>query len=281
MDRKNRIKIGTVLRLTLAICLLLLTTGCGEGKKGDFTYSYGVFLNADSSDILKMKDYRQIVTDVSYFTAEEIETMHRAGQEIYAYLNVGSLEEFRDYYNRYSDLCLDAYENWPEEKWVDVSQTAWQEHIVSLAGEYAAKGIDGFFIDNCDVYYHYHKPEIFDGLTCMLREIHDISANVIINGGDVYVTEYLERYQTASDIMSGVNQECLFTSIDFVNAGFGENNAEEYQYFEEYIERCAADHMDVYLLEYTTDETLISKIRTYCEKNGYFYYISSSIELNI
>ena len=100
--------------------LIFLMAGCGASKEKDFTsdfkYSYGVFLDANSSDISKMKDYQQIVIDVSYFTAEEIDEMHCAGQQIYAYLNVGSLEEFRDYYNQYSYLCLDAYENWEEEK---------------------------------------------------------------------------------------------------------------------------------------------------------------------
>lgn len=263
--------------------LIFLMAGCGASKEKDFTsdfkYSYGVFLDANSSDISKMKDYQQIVIDVSYFTAEEIDEMHCAGQQIYAYLNVGSLEEFRDYYNQYSYLCLDAYENWEEEKWVDVSQKAWQEHVISLAKEYSSKGIDGFFVDNCDVYYNYPKPEIFAGLTYMLREIYNINSTVIINGGDVYITEYLDRYQTASDIMSGVNQECLFTSIDFSNASFKQSNEEDYEYFEKYIERCATDNMDVYLLEYSVDGELISQIQDYCEKNHYFYYISPSIEL--
>ena len=79
--------------------------------------------------------------------------------------------------------------------------------------------------------------------------------------------------------MSGVNQECLFTSIDFSNASFKQSNEEDYEYFEKYIERCATDNMDVYLLEYSVDGELISKIQDYCEKNHYFYYISPSIEL--
>lgn len=260
-------------------------TGCGVIKENDFAedfqYSYGVFLNADPSDISKLADYRKIVIDASYFTSEDIEKMHDYGQEIYTYINIGSLEEFRDYYEQYSDLCLDEYENWPEEKWVDVSQSAWQDHIIALAKELKAKGVDGFFVDNCDVYYQYPEPEIFDGLTYMLRELYGINSKVIINGGDTYITEYMERYQTASDIMSGVNQECLFSAIDFSTSSFEENNREEYEYFESYIERCAADHIDVYLLEYTTDEALIARIQDYCEKNQYFYYISSSIELEV
>lgn len=83
----------------------------------------------------------------------------------------------------------------------------------------------------------------------------------------------------SSDIMSGVNQECLFTSIDFSRASFKQSNEKDYEYFEKYIERCVEDNMDVYLLEYSVDGELISQIQDYCEKNHYFYYISPSIEL--
>lgn len=271
-----------VFMFILLVCCLTMM-GCGRIKENNepenFKYEYGVFLNADSSYISKMSDYRQIVIDVSFFTAEDVEKMHNRGQKIYTYLNVGSLEAFRDYYSRYSNLCLDEYENWEDEKWVDVSKKEWQEHVISLANEYSAKGIDGFFIDNCDVYYQYPNAEIFDGLTAMLRQIHKINPNVIINGGDTFVTEYMDRYQTASDIMSGVNQECVFTAIDFSDSDFGRSTEENFRYFESYIEKCAADNMDVYLLEYTTDMNLIGEIRDYCEKNNYLFYISSSIDL--
>lgn len=271
-----------VFMFILLVCCLTMM-GCGRIKENNepenFKYEYGVFLNADSSYISKMSDYRQIVIDVSFFTAEDVEKMHNRGQKVYTYLNVGSLEAFRDYYSRYDYLCLDEYENWEDEKWVDVSKKEWHEHVISLANEYSDKGIDGFFIDNCDVYYQYPKSEIFDGLTAMLRQIHKINPNVIINGGDTFVTEYMDLYQTASDIMSGVNQECVFTAIDFSDSDFGRSTEENFRYFESYIEKCAADNMDVYLLEYTTDMNLIGEIRDYCEKNNYLFYISSSIDL--
>ncbi len=42
--------------------LIFLMAGCGASKEkdfaSDFKYSYGVFLDADSSDISKMKDYQ-------------------------------------------------------------------------------------------------------------------------------------------------------------------------------------------------------------------------------
>ena len=113
----------------------------------------------------------------------------------------------------------------------------------------------------------------------MLKDIHNICPKVLINGGDMFVTEYLNRNHSASDIMSGVNQECLFSSIDFEKETFGENDEEDFSYFEEYVKRCAADGKDVYLLEYTVDEALISRIKDYCADNNFGCYISSTIEL--
>lgn len=47
-----------------------------------------------------------------------------------------------------------------------------------------------------------------------------LGKEVIINGGDVYVTEYRERYGTAKDIMTGVNQESVWSGIDLIREPF-------------------------------------------------------------
>ena len=49
--------------------------------------------------------------------------------------------------------------------------------------------------------------------------------------------------------------------------------------FMEYVETVKGYGKDVYLLEYTTDPELIADIREYCEKMGFSYYVSSSLEL--
>lgn len=46
--------------------------------------------------------------------------------------------------------------------------------------------------------------------------------------------------------------------------------------FERYAEKGA----DICLLEYTRDKRLISEIRDYCQKHGFKYYISDSLELD-
>ncbi|MBR4223478.1 MAG: endo alpha-1,4 polygalactosaminidase, partial [Oscillospiraceae bacterium] len=199
-------------------------------------YEYGVFLGLDRDDIGVMESYRTIVLDAQYFTAEDIQSLKRSGHTVYSYINAGALEDFRPYYKDYEIYTLDVYENWEEERWVDVSAPKWQAFMSDLAGELMSKGCDGLFVDNVDVYYHYHDDKTFDGITAILSGFKDMGAYVSINGGDVYVTEYADRYGKL-DIMDAENQETVFSSIDFGRGTFSSNDEEERRYFMDYIER--------------------------------------------
>ena len=222
---------------------------------------YGVFLNADASSLERFKKYDLIVIDAQYFTKKDIESLHQNGTKVYTYLNIGSVENFREYYKTYEKFTIGKYEHWDEEKWVDVSVPAWQKFIEQLSKKLFEKGVDGFFIDNCDVYYYAPRKSIFEGLTAILQNIMTLKKAVIINGGDTYVTKYRERYG------------------DFDKGTFNEQTRETREYYSKYLEACKADGMEVYLLEYTTDEKLIQKIKKYCKEKNFHFYISNSLEL--
>ena len=165
------------------------------------------------------------------------------------YLNIGSIENFREYYTTYAELAIGEYEHWEEEEWVDVANPDWQKFIGQLSQELNEKGVDGFFIDNCDVYYYDPHESIFEGITAILQNIMTFGKAVIINGGDTYVAEYRERYGAIDQIMTGVNQESVWSSIDFDSGTFGEQTSETRDYFCKYLETCKADGVEVYLLE--------------------------------
>ena len=242
---------------------------------------YGVFLNADASSLEQLKKYDLIVIDAQYFTKSDIELLHQNGTRVYTYLNIGSIENFREYYTTYEKLTIGRYEHWDEEKWVDVADPDWQKFIEQLSQELFEKGVDGFFIDNCDVYYYAPRESIFEGLTAILQNIMTFDKAVIINGGDTYVTEYRERYGAIDHIMTGVNQESVWSAIDFDKGTFYEQTRETRDYYCKYLEACQADGMDVYLLEYTTDKQLIQKIKKYCNEHDFHFYISNSLELEL
>lgn len=268
-------------RLLSAVILsaALILGGCGA-EKAVGTKDYGVFLSLDASDMDRIEGYDTVVIDAQYFSAEDISRLKEHGSEVYSYINVGSLENFRDYYAAYSDQTLGVYENWDEEKWINAASSEWQGFLASLEDELLGKGIDGFFVDNCDVYYEYPTDEMFDGLTSILKHLMSYDKPVIINGGDTFVTRYREKYGSAKDIMTGVNQESVFSSINFERGSFSAQTKEEREYFKEYIEACGTDGADVFLLEYTTDSSLTAQIEKYCSKKGFRYYIADSIELD-
>ncbi len=81
--------------------------------------------------------------------------------------------------------------------------------------------------------------------------------------------------------MTGVNQESVWSRIDFTTKTFHTQKKTEREYFCQYLQACKADGMDVYLLEYTTDHKLIRRIKKYCRKKKYDYYIADSLELGI
>ena len=278
--RRKKIKQTKVLALIFVIVLisgyfLIKDSNTSTFEKND----YGVFLNADASSLEQLKKYDLIVIDAQYFTKSDIELLHQNGTKVYTYLNIGSIENFREYYTTYEKLTIGRYEHWDEEKWVDVADPDWQKFMKQLSQELFEKGVDGFFIDNCDVYYYAPRESIFEGLTAILQNIMTFDKAVIINGGDTYVTEYRERYGAIDHIMTGVNQESVWSAIDFDKGTFYEQTKETRDYSCNYLEACQADGMDVYLLEYTTDKKLIQKIKKYCNEHDFHFYVSNSLEL--
>lgn len=267
-------------RTLLALAALLLTvtaSGCAAARPEG---SYGVFLG-ETEDLGGLSDYETVVIDAQYFSKEQISAFQSGGKTVYSYLNIGSIEKFRDYYDAFSGLTLAPYENWEGEYWIDASDAAWQAFVTDeLAGAMLEKGVDGFFVDNCDVYYHYPSQQMLRGLARIMRALVATGKAVLINGGDVFLDAYCADGGRWSDVITGINQESVFTTILWDEGGFAAATEDARAYFTDYVERYAAQGADVYLLEYTRDEALIKEIEAYCGQKGFNWYISDSIELD-
>lgn len=151
----------------------------------------------------------------------------------------------------------------------------------TLAASLAEKHIDGFFLDNTDVYYIYHRDGIYKGLISILSGLSTFGLPIIINGGDTFVRAVMEDNGNTAGFISGVNQECVFTSIDFENNTFSLQNAENHEFYTEYIELCKQHGFKVYLTEYAEDpNAILQTVSDYCAENSFLYYISPGIELD-
>ena len=89
-------KICTLCCLITMIALFIPCAGMGEASA--FAYPYGVFLGI-TDNLAQFGDYEIVVIDAQYFSGEEIERFRNEGHQVYTYLNIGSLEDFRDYMN--------------------------------------------------------------------------------------------------------------------------------------------------------------------------------------
>ena len=266
-----------------AIILIVLTccTGlAGAEQAPTFKYPYGVFLSI-CENIEQFADYEIVVIDAQYYPKEELDAFRSKGHKVFSYINIGSLEDFRDYYDEYKDLSLGAYEHWEEEVWVDVSQKRWQDFMLNdIAAGLLEKDIDGFFVDNCDVYYVHPKQEILEGLTVIMKGLKATGKKVIINSGDTFLDAYCEQGGKWDDVISGINQESVFSTILWDEGTFGTAEPEDHEYFVSYIDRYGSQGAEIYLLEYTVDEELVKEIKAFCEERGYTYYVADSIELD-
>ncbi|MFC4804686.1 endo alpha-1,4 polygalactosaminidase [Filifactor villosus] len=270
-------KIRTKQALLCLLCSLLCLCSCSAENQGQ----YGVFLGIDSQEISKLKGYDLVVIDALHFSTEDIEALHEKKQKVYSYLNIGSIEDFRPYYPQFEHLTLSDYEDWPEERWIDVSDKEWRTFIVDdLAKQISEKGVDGFFIDNTDVWYQYPKDEVYEALKDILSGLKEkYRLPIVINGGDNFVRRALEGGDYKG-LIDAVNQETVFTSIDFDDRSFHPQDEEQTLYLTDYLALCKSKGLDVYLLEYGADSKTTRKIGEFCKEKGYVFYISPSLELD-
>ena len=206
-----QMKKSTFVLIVWAVLLLCVVFSFLASKET----AYAVFLGLDPEHASRMHGYQTVVIDAQYFTKDEITAVQKRGTKVYTYLNVGSIETFREGYDALKGLVLAPYDNWPDEYWVDVSKPEWQTFIANEAKSLAEKGVDGFLLDNADVYYLYPTDAIYDGLSAILKGLSQYDKPVLINGGDVFVTRAVLDAESPNTTITGVNQECVFTNIDF------------------------------------------------------------------
>ena len=265
------------------ICVLILILSTAQlsacsTSTSDSAEKYIVLIGEDPEITEKLSDIDLLVIDAEYFSQNDIARLRENGiREIYSYINIGSIESFRSYDTDFEKYTLGAYENWPEEKWIDVSAPEWQACTASRVDALVQKGVDGFFVDNTDVYYNYPQESIYDGILTILDYMNHTGRKIMINGGDCFVKKYLTTEKNV--LIDGVNQENVFTAYDFSKDVYTKNDQSTREYYTEYLDLAMSHGCTAYTLEYATDPAIRRQAAAYAGKHGYIYYISDNIGL--
>lgn len=274
--KKTKIFLRKIYVLVLILSAALLSACSADSS--DEAEKYVVLIGEDSEIIEKLSDIDLLVIDAEYFSKNDIARLRENGiREIYSYINIGSIESFRSYDTDFEKYTLGAYENWPEEKWIDVSASEWQACTASRVDALIQKGVDGFFVDNTDVYYNYPQESIYGGILTILDYMNHTGRKIMINGGDCFVKKYLTTEKNV--LIDGVNQENVFTAYDFSKEFYTKNDQSTREYYTEYLDLAMSLGCTAYTLEYATDPSIRRQAAAYAGKHGYICYISDNIGL--
>lgn len=274
--RKKKLFLRKICVLVLILSTALLSA-CSDDSS-DEAEKYVVLIGEDSDITDKLSDIDLLVIDAEYFSQNDIARLRENGiREIFSYINIGSIESFRSYDTDFEKYTLGAYENWPEEKWIDVSAPEWQACTASRVDALVQKGVDGFFFDNTDVYYNYPQECIYDGILTILDYMDHTGGKILINGGDCFVTKYLTTEKNV--LIDGVNQENVFTAYDFSKDVYTKSDQSTREYYTEYLDLAMSHGCTAYTLEYATNPAIRRQAAAYAGKHGYIGYISDNIGL--
>lgn len=148
-------------------------TGAGSKRGFPATSPWLSFYGtaAEMGDLAKAAStFRVLNIDVdpdgANFTKAQIATLRAAGKNrVISYLNLGSCENYRSYWNTVPSGFVSckantkaqrgAYDGYPDETWMNVGDADYQHLMVDhVAQRLADMGIDGFFLDNLEIVEH-------------------------------------------------------------------------------------------------------------------------------
>lgn len=272
---QKRLLAGALLVACGIIAAVLLAVSSAQNGR------YRVFIGMERKQLLRLSgNYETLVINASQLKRNEVVRVHQKADRLYSYLNVGAVEKSSNIYQKFSHLALKPYENWPDEYWVDVTDKAWQDNLIKQAQSFKRKGIDGLFLDNFDIYYHYPEDKVYRSLVSLLRRFKNLEMPVIVNGADSFISQLIKKEAEPKQLVAGVNQESVFTRYDFDRKKAEPQEAEVLKYYQTYLRTAQRTGLEVFLLEYGASRKQQEEIKAYARSRSYQLYLADSIVLN-
>ena len=274
-------------KLLLLLLAPLALVGCKNNDKGEEFHGndYGAFLGRGDNEVSGFNQYKYVSVELDEFTHTNIERLSSHGTNFLAYLNVGSLENYRDYYDEYESFTFKDYDNWPDERWMDVTNQDWQDLMVGLAQGFKNEGAFGVYMDNVDVYSiakedNMNYQAFGAAIKSIISRVNALGLKVLVNGGAEYFDDMNDAQDDVFDSVWAYHQEEVFSLIDDYDENvFTTQEDEDKTYYQEIASMMKEKGKEVFFIEYTTDNSLKNTIKNYCDLHHYHYYISSTVDL--
>ena len=241
---------------------------------------YGVYLSTKFKPKKKGSGIRVVEPDD--YKDSEIKAIKKCGYILLAYLSIGTLEKERSWFEKYKKYRKQRLGDWPNEWYMDMTSTDWRQFLVNRAKTLKKRGFDGFWLDNLDVYEYNRSTKVFAACKAVLKQIKAVGGYIMVNGGSEFFDKAMDKKLKLKAMVDGVTQEEVYSRItNYSGKGkFGEQKADQHKWYKEYMKRLKKHGAQTFLLEYTRDDKLKTRIKNFCKKYGMTgYYISEDVDL--
>ncbi|KAI8627183.1 glycoside hydrolase superfamily [Xylariaceae sp. FL1651] len=154
------------------------------------TWDYPLGFSLSASNVNKSIAFYPV--DLENTSANTISTLKSAGHTIVCYFSAGSVENYRSDANQFpASATGNTLDGWPDEKWVDIRDSAVRSIMAARIQSAATKGCVGIDADNIDGYtnnsgFNLTEDDAVDYVTYLANAAHAAGlAYGLKNGGGI------------------------------------------------------------------------------------------------
>lgn len=166
--------------------------------------------NIDS--VRELINYERVVVTPSLISDKQIQQLHNAGTQVYAYLSVGEYDQAVP--KNLLGAVMAENKNWNSSV-MNLAAKEWQAYLTEQSSTLKERGFDGLFLDTLDSYTLFAKTEQQrqqqqQALSQILHSLHQVNPRLIFNRG-------FEVLDALSFKPQAVAAESLYDRYDPIN----------------------------------------------------------------
>lgn len=161
----------------------------------------------------RYRDYDLVAFDGQEARRADIRAVQAHGGVVLGYLSVGTIESYRPWYRLLKRYRLEAWKDWNDEFYADVSRRGYRRAIIrKVAPPLLAKGFDGLFLDNTDMIEARRYRSETKGMRILIRGLSRLTGS---DGGLLFAQNGASVIGPSLPYLDGWNREDVSFTYDF------------------------------------------------------------------